>query len=128
NFIEKTNQEFHVPYDKIWGIGLGFPGCFNRVGDIILIDISRLPAWRNVPFVKMLSENLSCEQALPIYIENDGTSAAIGEFWYNLSQNHMNDFFYTYLDIKTGAGLVLDGKPRFGFTKNAARFLHLNVM
>ena len=76
----------------------------------------------------MLSENLICDESLPIYIENDGTSAAIGEFWYNRSQNRMNDFFYTYLDIKAGAGLVLDGKPRFGFTKNAARFLHLNIM
>ena len=128
DFIQSTRDKFNIPLSKIWGIGLGFPGCFNEEDDTILIDISRLPAWRNVPFVQMLSENLCLDKSTPIYIENDGTSAAIGEFWYNRSRDKLNDFFYTYLDIKTGAGLILDGKPRFGFTKNAARFLHLNLM
>lgn len=128
DFISSTSKKFNIPLSKIWGIGLGFPGCFNDKDDTITIDISRLPSWHNVPFVQMLTNNISLDKLVPIYIENDGTSAAIGEFWYNRTRNKLNDFFYTYLDIKIGGGLVLDGKPRFGFTKNAARFLHLNVM
>lgn len=128
DFILSASKKFNIPMSKIWGIGLGFPGCFNDKDGNIIIDISRLPSWRNIPFVQMLSSNISFDKSLPIYIENDGTSAAIGEFWYNRTPNKLNDFFYTYLDIKIGAGLILDGKPRFGFTKNAARFLHLNVM
>jgi predicted NBD/HSP70 family sugar kinase len=52
---------------------------------------------------------------LPIYVENDATSAALGEMQFGALPD-VTDFFYVFIGIGLGGGLVLDGRPCRGAT------------
>jgi predicted NBD/HSP70 family sugar kinase len=62
----------------------------------------------------LLKERLN----LPIYVENNATAAAIGERWHGAGKR-VENFFFIHFDAGLGGGLILNGRPYYGFSGNA---------
>lgn len=117
-----------VQRSRIQGVGVGFPGPLritragnggicnggvgNQVGGVVNPDF--FPGWHNVPVVERLSAALE----LPIFLENNATAAAIGESFYGVGRT-IGSFFYVFLGIGLGGGVILNAGPFEGFEGNA---------
>lgn len=117
NAAETLMQHPAVRRERIWGVGVGFPGPLRiNKGSIVdnVVNPDFFPGWSNVPVVDELTRRLN----LPVYLENNATAAAMGESFYGAGQNFKN-FFYVFLGIGLGGGIILNGHPYDGFQGNA---------
>lgn len=103
------------------GIGIGVPGNVNIASGTIdwLVNIPVLNGFCAGSFL----EN---EFHLPIYIDNDATCAARGEFTFGAGRSVQNMICVT-LGTGVGAGLVLNGSIYTGATDYAGEFGHMIV-
>ncbi len=121
DLLTETTQELMRRHDlsreHIWGVGVGLPGPMDISKDSVATNVANpkaFPGWHNIPVADILRKRL----ALPVYLENNATAAAIGERWYGDGQ-HIGTFFYLYFGAGLGGGLVIDGQPHEGHTGNA---------
>lgn len=101
----------------IGGVGVGIPGPHgNPDGGSVrnVVNPKAFPGWHNVPLADVLTERLN----LPVVLEDNSIAAAIGERWYGTGQ-HIPTFFYVFLGIGLGGGLIVNGQPFEGHTGNA---------
>ena len=102
-------------------VGLGFPGFFR--GDTGIIATSpNIPALHDFPLTRTMTEALG----LPVYAQNDGLCAALGEHRFGAGKGSPNLLHIT-LGTGIGGGLVLNGAPYFGENGMALEFGHLCV-
>lgn len=102
SLIEKT---LHGVFGaNLLGIGIGSTGPIDRQQGSIQNPYT-LPTWENVPIVAMLAENFK----VPVSLENDADTAALGEFWVGAGQNSSR---LAAITIGTGVGtaLIIDGQ------------------
>jgi len=101
--------------ERLAGVGLAMPfnlGCWLRE-----LDLPEAPfrAWDGVDFAGDLEKALG----IPVYMENDGTAAAIAELFYGVGRR-MDDFLYLFVGPALGGGLALGGECLRGPSGNAA--------
>jgi len=97
-----------VTRKKLIGAGVAIPDEFGAL-ELPEASNARFKAWATTNIRTLLSEKIK----LPIFTENDATSAALGELQFGLGPRE-TDFFYVFLGIGLGGGLVLGGKPYRG--------------
>lgn len=102
----------------ICGIGVGSPGPLDPVEGIV-ISSSNLPGWERVPIVQILKE----EFRLPVALNNDANSAALGEYIFGSGRGTKN-FVYMTISTGIGGGVIVDGKLYSGTNCNAAEVGH----
>lgn len=115
----------NLSQEDVGGIGIGFPGPMEVTkGNLILNQVNpkAFPGWQHVPLVDMLDEHLSP----PIFLENNATAAAVGERWYGDGQ-HISTFFYLFFGAGLGGGVILNGEPYDGHSRNAGELGYLPV-
>lgn len=115
-----------VPHERIWGVGVGFPGPLQITRDRTVESVVNpdfFPGWKNVPVVAELSRKLR----LPVYLENNATAAAIGESFYGAGRQ-LGSFFYVFLGYGLGGGVILDKRPFRGFQGNAGELGFLPLL
>lgn len=110
-----------VPQGKILGIGLVTVGP-QSVHSGRVIRPPHFAGWDVVP----LKAPLAKATALPVFLDNNATAAAIGEFWYGAGRAR-RDFLYVYMGLGVGGGLFLGGRVHRGVSLNAGEFGHLAV-
>ncbi|HET6569520.1 MAG TPA: ROK family transcriptional regulator, partial [Rhodothermales bacterium] len=113
---ELIRQEQISP-ERIRGVGVGLPGPLGVSEGSYVTNVANptaFPGWNNVPVVEELGRRL----ALPIFLENNATAAAVGEWWYGAGQ-HVSSFFYVFFGAGLGGGLIINGLPFEGHTGNA---------
>lgn len=101
----------------IGGIGVGIPGPLDMSEGSTMRNVvnpKAFPGWHNVPVADVLHARLK----LPVFLEDNAIAAAIGERWYGAGQ-HIPTFFYVFLGIGLGGGLIVNGQPFEGHTGNA---------
>ncbi len=108
--------------ERLWGVGVALPGPIDLETGRVR-SVYNFPGWDDVAVRDPLRERLG----LPVYVENDATAAAVGEKWFGAGQT-LRDFFYVYLGICIGGGLILGGQPYYGATGNAGEFGHIPIM
>jgi len=81
-----------------------------------------MPGWQQFPIVERLSELLG----MPVLIENDATAAAVGEQLHGVGRR-LRDFFYIYVGVGVGGGMVLSGHPYRGSSGRAGEIGHIVV-
>lgn len=95
---------------QIRGVGVGVPNGNYYTGVVGFAPNLPWAKDRNVPFEKMLSEELG---GLPVTITNDANAAALGEMTYGVAKG-MKHFIMITLGTGVGSGIVIDGKLLYG--------------
>lgn len=107
---------------KLIGAGVAIPDEFGAL-ELPQTGSARFEAWAVTDIRSLLSEKLK----LSIFTENDATSAALGELQFGLGPRE-TDFFYTFIGIGLGGGLVLDGRPYRGARGRSGELGFMPVM
>ncbi|GGZ21356.1 sugar kinase [Asticcacaulis endophyticus] len=105
--IDRLKREKRFNMNRLAGIGIGIP---DKLGDI---PLPNKPAgyeiWSQIDVGEFFSEAL----ALPAYIENDATAAAIGELHFGGGGPYQH-FIFTLMSAGLGCGLIIGGQPYRG--------------
>lgn len=119
--IQKTLDEASIRLDQIIGIGISSPGPLDsHIG--IVFDPPNLPGWHDVPLRDLFKEHYN----LPVFVENDANTAALGEYLFGAGRGSKS---MVYITISTGigGGVILDGKILGGISGTAAELGHITI-
>jgi len=107
--------------ERLWGAGVVMPLQFEH-GAPVVFGPTSMPAWQQVPVVQWLSAALQ----IPVVAENDATAAAVGEQMHGVGRR-LRDFFYVYIGVGVGGGMILSGHPYRGNAGRAGELGHIVV-
>jgi predicted NBD/HSP70 family sugar kinase len=96
----------------VWSAGVGTTGLVDAAGRVLLSVA--LPEWTGVDLAGHVGQQVSGS----VLVENDSKLAALAESWRGVAR-HAKDVVYLLAGLRTGAGLIIDGKLHRGFA-NAA--------
>jgi predicted NBD/HSP70 family sugar kinase len=108
SFVEAQLAEIFtlrvVPRKRLIGLGIAIPEKLAGV------EVTERPdsyaAWSELNVTEAFAERLG----IPVYVENDAVSAALGELQFGLGMTHKT-FIYTLISAGIGSGLIIDGQP-----------------
>ena len=106
---------------KINTVGIACPGPLDSSTGITL-GIATLPGWTNFPLRQTIAEEFS----LPTILENDGISAAFGEWTSGAGQGCSNMVFVT-ISTGIGGGVIVDGNILHGARGMAGHVGHMMI-
>ncbi len=122
SLARETIEESQLPTEKICGMGIGFPGPLDAESGIIF-NPPNLTGWDNVPLKDILEEELK----MPVSVENDANSAALGEWWKGAGTG-TNSMVCITLGTGVGGGIILDGRVWHGASCIAGEIGHTTVI
>jgi len=106
---------------RLRALAIGVPSPVDpRTGLVALAN--NLPGWKNVDLRRALEK----EFRVPVYLENDGNMAAIGEHWRGVARDAPN-FVFLALGTGIGSGIFANGKLCRGRTGAAGELYRLNL-
>jgi predicted NBD/HSP70 family sugar kinase len=118
---EQLRKRARIDQTRLLGAGLAAFGPMDLESGTISPPIYS-DEWQDVPARDMLAKMLD----LPVYLDNNATAAAIGEYWYGVAQR-FRDFLYIFLGFGVGGGLFLAGRVHRGTSFNAGEVGHVIV-
>ncbi len=119
--IDALIAESGVDRSRIAGVGVAAPGPLDAEKGTV-IDPPKLAGWHRVPLRAVLAEMTG----MPVVLEKDTTSAAVGELW-TRRESADDSFVFVYLGIGIGAALARDGEAVRGSTRNIGEVGHIIV-
>ncbi len=119
--IKESVRQGGVTFSDIKGIGIGSPGPLNAKEGKIL-RAGHLPHWVNFPLAAIIKEKVGVD----VYIQNDASLFAYGEWWKGTGQG-IDDFFALTLGTGIGGGAVCGGRLLTGFNDNASEIGHTSI-
>lgn len=93
--------------ERFYCIGISSPGTYSDKNDVFDADDNR--AIFDMTLKDSIVEFLSREFALPVFIQNDADTGAVGEFLFGAGRGHDN-LLYICCGEGIGAGIILNGK------------------
>ncbi|HWD78661.1 MAG TPA: ROK family protein [Kribbella sp.] len=93
---------------RIWATGVASTGLVDGTGKVMLSD--SLPEWTGVD----LAAHVRRLVPGPVRVENDCKLAALAETWRGVAR-YAKDVVFLLAGLRTGAGLIIDGKLHRGF-------------
>lgn len=111
-----------VDANRVWGVGVGFPGPLRIVDGVVdnVINPDGFPGWENVSVAEKLANAIDHA----VFLENNATAAAVGEGVYGVGRE-LDSFFYVFLGVGLGGGIVRGGAPLRGWQGNAGEIGYL---
>lgn len=109
--------------DRIAGLGIAIPFQLWDWARMIGVDPGRMAAWQS----RDLQAELSDALGLPVYLQNDATSACGAELVFGTG-DQPTSFLYLYIAFFIGGGVVLDGTLFTGPSGNAGALGPMPVM
>lgn len=94
--------------DQIWSTGVATTGLVDGTGRVMLSD--SLTEWTGVD----LAGHLRRLVPAPVRVENDSKLAALAESWRGVAR-YAKDVVFLLAGVRTGTGLIIDGKLHRGF-------------
>ncbi|MDJ0909113.1 MAG: ROK family transcriptional regulator [Woeseiaceae bacterium] len=122
--INELEDRWSIDEQRVFGAGVGMPGPFMRETGTLNAPLS-LDEWSNVNVEALLADDLE----MPVWLENDGNAAAIGESLYGVGR-WAHDFVYLYISTGLGGGVIHDGeliRGTFGNAGEVAKLLPPNM-
>lgn len=110
--IAELSARDEAPDARSLGLGVAFPGRFQPCGTGIHAP-PNFQAWHGVDVATVMSD----ATGMPAWVENNGTAAALGESLYGNGRGLLS-FFQFYIGIGVGGGLVMEGHPAAGASRN----------
>jgi len=108
-------QAAQIRSDRIFGAGVAASGYFVGPGEVNAPD--PLKNWS----LLNLEDELSAALELPVWVENNGSAAAVGESLYGAGRRYRS-FAYIYMAVGVGGGVIADGRLIRGARGNAGEF------
>lgn len=108
--IDGLLQETHIALESLGGMGIGFPGILSA--DYQTLSFAPLLKILDATSISFISQELTDYYHVPVLFENDVNMSVIGEYHYLNMKN--GDLLYISLGTGLGAGLIIDGKLRYG--------------
>ncbi|MCI0450790.1 MAG: ROK family protein, partial [Candidatus Latescibacteria bacterium] len=105
---------------SIGGVGIGCAGLIDAHRGI-LRESPNLPAWRGAPLARIARTHFR----LPVRLENDATSAALGESFVRGERGR--DLVFITLGTGVGGGIVAGGRVVRGATGFGGEIGHMTV-
>jgi glucokinase len=102
-------------------VGIGFGGPVNRSTGKISLSF-HIKGWANFDLVHWLQSRVN----VPVFIENDGNVAALGEAIYGAGREYSSVFYIT-LGSGVGGGLVNRGRIYHGAVPGEAEIGHIRL-
>ena len=93
-----------LPQTAVLGVGIGIPAVLDLQTDRV-IWAPNLPGWRDVPLRERLQELVG----LPVFVEYDGHTAVLGEWWAGAGRGYTS-LVDIIIGTGIGGGLILDGR------------------
>jgi predicted NBD/HSP70 family sugar kinase len=93
---------------RLWATGVATTGLVDGTGRVMLSEA--LPEWTGVD----LAAHVAGQVPGPVFVENDSKLAALAETWRGVAK-YASDLVFILSGLRTGAGLVIDGKLHRGF-------------
>lgn len=101
--------------ERIMGMGVAMPFQLWNWVSVLGVPQEEMDAWR----VRDIGAELGAALGLPVYVQNDATSACGAELIFGTGERP-KDFLYFYFGTFIGGGLVMNGQLFLGRTGNAA--------
>ncbi|SDH03436.1 ROK family transcriptional regulator [Nonomuraea jiangxiensis] len=105
----------------VWASGVGTTGLVDGSGRVMLSEA--LPEWTGVD----LAAHVRRLAPAPVLVENDSKLAALAECWRGVAR-YAKDMVFLLAGLRTGAGLVIDGKLHRGFANASGEIGALPVL
>lgn len=106
---------------ELASFGAAVPAIVNSKQGIVLRS-PNLPELNGLEFSNYFSDRLK----MPVVLENDANSAAVGEFWKGASRGVQSSVCVT-LGTGVGGGIIIDGKLLRGIDGTAGEIGHIAV-
>ncbi|MBL8124924.1 MAG: ROK family protein [Pyrinomonadaceae bacterium] len=106
---------------ELAAFGAAVPAIVNSKQGIVLRS-PNLPELNGLEFSSYFSDRLK----MPVVLENDANSAAVGEFWKGASRGVQSSVCVT-LGTGVGGGIIIDGKLLRGIDGTAGEIGHIAV-
>jgi predicted NBD/HSP70 family sugar kinase len=105
------------------GIGVCLPGAVDDATGIVRLAPNL--GWRNVPFLDMVASEFAKlgMAAVPIHLQNDADTAALGEYEFGGGSNEA-PLIFVNCDVGVGAGVVLNDRLFTGAFGSAGEIGH----
>jgi fructokinase len=112
--IEAAFEEWSIAYGPIAALGVASfgPVDLNRTSSRYgFITSTAKPGWRNTDIARRLAKLFP----IPVGFDTDVNGAALAEGRWGAAK-HLADFAYVTVGTGVGVGLVVDGRPAYGFS------------
>lgn len=119
HMIDDLGTQWSIAEHRIFGSGVAIPGTFERRTGKVNTPLI-LEEWANMNIETVLADDLQ----LPVWVENDGNAAAIGESMVGVGRWAKN-FVYLYIATGLGGGIIIDGQLVRGVVGNAGEVAQL---
>ncbi len=118
--VQELQRELPVG-ERIHALGICTPGPVDHERGIVL-DVHEMEGLNHAPLAAMLSERLN----LPVSLDHDAKSAAVGEFYYGGGQGE-RAMVYIVVGTGVGAAIVIDGQVLRGVQNMAGELGHITL-
>lgn len=116
--LEAMLRTSSLAHERVFGAGVAISGYF--VGPAQVNAPMGMEAWSLLD----LEEAFTTALGLPVWVENDGNAAAVGESLYGVGRRH-SSFAYIYMGAGVGGGVISGGVLIRGARGNAGEFTGL---
>lgn len=121
--VRAATKDAGLQLSDLGGVCSGAPGALNPEDGIVRFA-PNIEGWENIPFAKLLSEQLS---GIPVFIENDANLGALGELTLGVARGVRN-MIGIFVGTGIGGGIVLDGKIWEGSHGTAGEIGHMVIL
>ena len=105
---------------KVLGIGIGIHGLVDTKQGISIFAPNL--GWKDIK----LKEIIEGEFGIPVYVDNDTRTLALGESWFGTAKN-ISNFFCLNVEYGVGGSLVIDDRLFRGASDGAGELGHTTV-
>ena len=111
--ITSLLKKVNLPKSKLVGIGIGVQGIVNCSTNTLVLSYNK-KLWQG----ECLSTHLESEFKVPVYVENDVKTMAIGEYLLGAAKRRKG-LVYIWVGEGVGAGIMINGQLLHGITSSA---------
>jgi predicted NBD/HSP70 family sugar kinase len=124
SWLRQTFDELLVEIDRpmsdVRGIGIGLPGPVDFAGGMA-VNPPIMAGWHMFG----VAEHLQTTYAVPVLVDNDVNTMALGEYW--VMEPKVEDFVFVKVGTGIGSGLILGGKLHRGANGAAGDMGHVRT-
>jgi predicted NBD/HSP70 family sugar kinase len=118
--VEGLLEAAHINRNRLLGVGVGLAGVIDSQAG--LCRVSPHNGWREVPFARLLEDELDCI----VHLDNNVNTLTRVEQLYGLGQ-HVRDFLIITIGRGIGMGIVANGQVYRGARGGGGEFGHMVV-